>query len=203
MGAGTPADQTRSRKGRSDSGILVGDVITHVEKKPVRLAVDVDQVLEEEKPGDRVALTVRRSQGGGPAVLDLRRRAGRTSSGIGWSGAAIEGGTAAEPSIPADLADPSRGQGCASGAGRVRPTTVAAQQQLGRQIDRREISGRRVRLRLDPAAMQRLGVTGDLEIVKRYRLAPAEQIKTSTGPIRCITCESNWNCRTVGLSHST
>ena len=181
MGAGTPADQARSREGRSDSGILVGDVITHVEKKPVRFAVDVDQVLEEKKPGDRVALTVRRSQGGGPAVLDYEAvLAERPLELVG-----------PEPLSKGELQPnpPSLLTSLVHLGGKDVPLGQAEFAQLpslrNSNWEVKSIEGKypsvEFRLHLDPAAMQRLGVTGDLEIVKRYRLAPAEQIKTVDG----------------------
>ena len=181
VGAGTPADQARSREGRSNSGILVGDVITHVEKKPVRFAVDIDQVLEEKKPGDRVALTVRRSQGGGPAVLDYEAvLAERPLELVG-----------PEPLSKGELQPnpPSLLTSLVHLGGKDVPLGQAEFAQLpslrNSNWDVKSIEGTypgvEFRLRLDPAAMQRLGVTGDLEIVKRYRLAPAEQIKTVDG----------------------
>ena len=159
----------------------MGDVITHIEKKPVRFVFDVDQVLEEKKPGDRVVLTVRRSQDGGPAVLDYEAVLAERPLELVRPEPLSKGEL--EPNPLSLLTSLVHLGGKDVALGQAEFAALPSLRNSNWEVEPLEGThpGVEFRLRLDPAAMKRLGVTGDLEIVKRYRLAPAKQIKTGDG----------------------
>lgn len=181
VGAGTPAEQAQAREGRSSSGILVGDVITRIENRPVRFPFDLDQVLDQHKPGDRVALTVRRNQDGGPHELEYQAVLAERPLELVRPEPLARGAVAPDPpSLLTSVVhlggkDVPLGQPEFAGIPSLRNSDWEVEELNGTH------PGVEFRLRLDPAALKPLGITGDLEIVKRYRLAPADHIKTADG----------------------
>ncbi len=181
VGDGTPAQKAKLTKGTGSGGLKAGDIITQIDKRPLRQPAELADLLRDKHSGDKIQAVVKRVSGGTaqdcefeipiddqPFELVRPERISTSSSlnnpssllmslvQVGNKEAAL--GEAELPGLPS----------LRNKNWEIRPLAGSE-------------PGLEFRFRLDPKTLSDLGIEGDLEIVKRYRVSPLKGSLSADG----------------------
>ncbi len=180
VGDGTPAALARPVEADVPAGLETGDVIRQLDDWPIESSRDVYFFLQDREPDQTVRVTVRRP-GADDEFHDVTFLVDLTDEPLNLIQPEIN------PHANTDQPDPlsflvtllrvgertvERGRHEMSALSALREGYWEVQ-----RLDAPDMPGVEFRKRLPPSLLQRLGVEGELELVKRYRLAavPSDQ----------------------------
>lgn len=171
VGDGTPASKAQANGSGDQTGIRVGDLLTQVDGRPVRQPSDLKQCLQNKRPGAKISLSIRRGEDAAAREIKYTLTLDdRPFELIRPEPVAPGGSMMNPPSLLMSLVQVGKkeiAQGEEELAGLPSLRTETWQM---RRVEGAE-PAIEFRFRLHPAELQTLGISGDLEIIKRYRLA--------------------------------
>ncbi|MDA1180515.1 MAG: PDZ domain-containing protein, partial [Planctomycetota bacterium] len=167
---GSPAAVAKNATPGSPDGLLVGDEIVSVDKKPVATPIELDRILEKTRPGESVSLGIRRTENGDVREIEflaplIRRPLAIVQSNRGDELPLAQNGSTSFQMTISQLDHASVPFGKDELANL--PSLLNGRWSTHR-IDDHSVEFRR---NLTSQDLRRIGLSGKFEIVKRYRLA--------------------------------
>lgn len=208
VGPGTPAANADCVEGDATPGLLAGDLITRLDDRLIVDAIDWQMAIATTRPGQTVQIAVVRASGGSTAPLTFSATLQRHPLAIIQP--ELMDRAIPDVSVPLSCllglqivgkAKAERGQLEVAGLPSLREQTWAVRQLAGDE------PGVEFRLQLTSQDLKRVGVQGELEVVKRFRLArvAGDQLSNEAYPAYHLTLEiefSNRGSEPLMLAHS-
>lgn len=181
VGKGTPADLATCEEKNVSGGLAAEDVLLSVNDQNFALPIDLQQYLKEKtKAGESVTLKVERVVAGTPTSLSFTTKLFRHPVSIlhpeNHSYVRKDRSSVVYPSPDAHsfLLKLDRAQGVSASKGDEEISTLPSLQSMNWEVVKSTIDSVEFAADVNPAAFAKIGKTGDLRVIKRYRLAPQE-----------------------------
>lgn len=172
VGNGTPAQKAKLTKGAGNGGLQVGDIITQIDKRPMRQPADLADMLVEKHSGEKLHAVVRRIADGAAKEYEFEITVDERPFELVRPERISQNSPLSNPSsLLMSLVQIGSKEAALGEAELPALPSLRNKNWEVRPLDNNQ-PGVEFRFRLDTPTLAKLGVEGDLEIVKRYRLSP-------------------------------